>query len=148
MHLLPRDPADELVFEFCEQWLACLVAGDYAAARAMLVEDGFIPWTAEMIEEEIGGYGGSVTLPATATGDPGLDRLEADADSDDVSGAVHPRYPFAVYWFVDGPARNGALGWVHLDYPIDGRWSHLASEFHIVVRDELLGLDLERIEEM
>jgi hypothetical protein len=72
--------------------------------------------------------------------------LRVDPGDDTCTGEVHSQFPFAVYWFSDGPSRRGALGWLHIDYPLDGDWSDLSSIFDIVPRGDSLGLDLERIE--
>ena len=149
--------ADE-VFAFCESWISCLCERDYSAACDMIVPDGHYRWTPELIETLITHYGHTeplrsgrrclVSWPDSASGVPSLSRLRVADDDDTCSGQVHSRYPFAVYWFLDGPSRKGALGWVHIDYPLDGEWSDLSSIFDIVPRSGQLAFDLERIEVM
>lgn len=158
MHLISSYREAEEVFSFCEHWLACLSRRDFHAACEMIVPDGYIKWTPEMIERLITHYGYTeplrsgrlctVTLPDSVAGVPSLARLRVDDDDDVCIGEVHPRYPFAVYWFLNGPSKKGALGWLHIDYPLDDEWSDLSSIFDIVPRFGRYGFDLERIEVM
>ncbi len=156
MHFFPSHPSNDEVFAFCHQWLGHLSSGDYRSAHAMIVPNSHHPWTPELIEQVIANYGSvephrsgrhfHVTPPETASGTPSSQRLRVDPDDDTCTGEVHSQFPFAVYWFSDGPSRRGALGWLHIDYPLDGQWSDLSSIFDIVPRGDSLGLDLERIE--
>lgn len=156
MHLLPTHPSNDETFAFCLQWLGYLASGDYHAAHAMIVPDGHYRWSPELIERVISNYGFiephrsghrfQVTPPESARGVPSRQCLRVDPDDDTCTGEVHSQFPFAVYWFLDGPSRKGALGWVHMDYPLDGEWSDLSSIFDIVPRGDSLALDLERIE--
>jgi hypothetical protein len=145
-------------FAFCEAWLECLARRDFGAACDLIVPDGHYPWTPELIERLITNYGHTeplrsgrrctVTSPVLAAGIPSLSSLRVAEDDDICTGQVHSRFPFAVYWFLDGPSQKGALGWLHLDYPLDGKWSDLSSIFDIVPRSGQYAFDLERIEVM
>ena len=157
MHLIPPDRSAHDVFEFCQRWLACLARKDYEAACGMLVPSEPTPWTPLKVEHLISNYGqlgnpgklpaASVTPPESAVGEISLDSL-LDPDDDEIEGEVHSRYPFAVYWFLTGPSAIGAVGSVRIDYPLDGEWSDLSSEFDIIPQEGGLGFQLERIEIM
>ncbi len=156
MHLISINREASEVFDFCENWLRHLSNGDYESAAEMIVQDGHYKWSPAMIEKLIINYGNTeplrsgrryrVTLADPATGTPSLSRLRVADDDDTISGQVHEKYRFAVYWFMDGPSRKGAVGWLHLDYPLDGEWSDLSSIFDIVPCGDQLAFDLERIE--
>jgi len=156
MRLISSNKEASDVFDFCQDWLEALSGGDYGAANEMIVPDGHYRWSPGMIEKLIANYGHTeplssgrrcqVTSADAASGTPSLACLRVADDEDTVSGQVHEKYPFAVYWFLDGPSRRGALGWLHLDYPLDGAWCDLSSIFDIVARGDQLGFDLERIE--
>jgi hypothetical protein len=158
MTLLPKSPAAEDVFAWCEQWLACLSANDYASAWKMIFPDSYWKWTPALIEELIANYGAlnpdssghrfRVTPPGEATGETYRQRFWIDPNDPevDIIGDVHPRYPFAVWWHRNPLGR--CLGQVHIDYPLDGEWSSLSSTFDILPLKEGLALDLERIEVM
>jgi hypothetical protein len=162
MYLLGKQPTNAEVFAFCEQWLAHLAHGDYAAARALLRSREPQPWTPELIEQLIANYGSykprpsgiryQVTPPESTPSTPLLERrlqsLRPDPDEDTCTGEVHERYPFAICWYLDGPSRRGAVGWVHIDYPLNGEWSDLSSIFDLMPHGDGLGFDLERIEVM
>lgn len=158
MYLISTNQSPDEAFAFCELWLETLGRGDFRAACDLIVPDGRHRWTPELIGRLIGNYGRTdpprsgtqcvVTPTNLATGALNLGRFRVDEDDDVCTGHVHPRYPFAVYWFLDGPAKNGSVGWLHLDYPLDGEWSDLSSIFNIVPRMDKLALDLERIEVM
>jgi hypothetical protein len=155
MHLVPLQPSSNAaIFEFCETWLGHLSAGDFTSAHGMLAPDNVRKWTPQLIEKLVTETCGSpsnkcaVTAPAEATGNPSRSRLEVDPDDDDCTGEVHPQYPFAVYWFRDGVAANGSVGWVYLGYPLDGEWSDLSSEFRIYQAEEGYVLQLQSIEVM
>ena len=158
MHLISTSRDSAEVFSFCEAWLDCLARHDFHAASNFIAHDGLHQWTPELIERLISNYGHTealrsgrkcaVTSPDLAIGVPSLSRLRLDDDDDVCTGEVHSRYPFAVYWFLDGPSRKGALGWLHIDYPLDGEWSDLSSIFDIVPRSGQYAFDLKRIEVM
>jgi len=158
MRLISVTKDSSEAFAFCESWLDCLIRRDFAAACDLIVRDGHYQWTPELIERLVTNYGHteplrsgrrcSVSAPDLAIGTPSLSRLRVADDDDVYTGEVHSRYPFAVYWFLDGPSRKGAVGWIHLDYPLDGEWSDLSSIFDIVPRSGQYALDLERIEVM
>jgi hypothetical protein len=152
--LLPKKPTATDVFAWCEQWLAHLEQQDFAAAYEMLMPNSQWAWTPELIEKLITNHGtleltdGGVTIyrvtsPRTATGERYLSRLRVDPDDPVITGEVHPKYPFAVHWFRDPPLPR--LGYVVLDYPLNGEWSNLTSHFDIVRRGGGLALDLERM---
>lgn len=160
MLLLSKNPTSTEVFAWCERWLACLRDGDYAAAHAMIYPDSEWNWTPALIEELISNHGTlnpdpsghrfRVTDPGEATGlHPNtLTSLRVDPDDPvlNMTGDVHPRFPFAVMWPRNPQGRS--LGEVHIDYPLDGKWSCLSSTFAILPLAEKLALDLERIEVM
>lgn len=158
MLLLLKNPAATEVFAWCERWLAHLSDGNYLAAHAMIVPDSQWKWTPKLIEELIANYGTldpdplghryRVTPPETAIGKVYLDSLRVDPNDPvlNMTGEVHPRFPFAVVWYRKPGGR--ALGEVHIDYPLDGKWSHLSSTFDVLPWGEGLALDLERIEVM
>lgn len=158
MRLISTSKDSGEAFAFCESWLECLTRRDFGAAAGLIVPDGHYRWTPELIERLVANYGHTeplrsgrrcaVTPPDLAIGVPSLARLRIAEDDDVCTGEVHSRYPFAVYWFSDGPSRKGALGWLHLDYPLDGEWSDLSSIFDIVPRSGQYAFDLERIEVM
>lgn len=158
MHLISTSRDASEVFAFCESWLLCLSQRDFHSACEMIVPDGRYQWSPDTIERLITNYGRlepqrsgrrcAVTPPDSATGLPSLGRLQVDEDDDVCAGQVHSRYPFAVYWYLDGPSQKGSFGWLHIDYPLDGKWSDLSSIFDIVPRSDRYGLDLERIEVM
>jgi hypothetical protein len=158
MLLLSRRPPADEVFAFCEQWLTHLSGGRYREAHGMLLPHSQRRWTPELIEQVISNYG---TLPPdgrrgtfrvtafdTAGGAPDVKRLRVDPGDDTCSGEVHPRYPFAVYQFLHGPSRRGSVGRVHLDYPLNGRWSDLSTTFDMIPCGDGLGLGLIGIEVM
>ena len=160
MVLLSKNPPAIEVFAWCERWLACLSDGDYAAAYGMIYADSQWQWTPTIIEELIANHGTldpdpsghryRATPPGAATGlHPGqLTSLRVDPDDPalNLTGEVHPRFPFSVVWYRDPQGRS--LGEVLIDYPLDGKWSHLSSTFDILPLEEGLALDLERIEVM
>ena len=116
-------------------------------------------YTPDWISKAISGYGNVdepkdfwVTDPTSPTGNSARKALENEAarnDDDETESFVHPLYPIAVYWYRDASDEVGEyLGFVHLDYPLNGKWSDLSSVFDIYAVDGGVTLELERIEVM
>ena len=157
MWRLPLHPTSDQVFAFVTEWIKRLSAQHYDGALQMLYPGPSAVWTSSLIEQLIANYGSlepdrsghlfRVTPLECARGQCVRDSLGLD---DDVgTGDVHPSYPIAVYWFRRHPEREPAcLGWIHLDYPLDGEWSDLSSEFWLYEHDGNVVVELERIEVM
>lgn len=157
--LLPWPGSNQAVFSVLETWVGYLAEGDYGSAHALLSPDPHRQWTPAVIEALVTGYGSleprrdgrrfRVTPLASAIGTMHRTRLEPDADDDAVIGEVHPRFPLAVYWFREPSARRpDRVGYAHVDYPLDGTWSDLSSEFYLLRVGEYIRISLERIEVM
>lgn len=159
MKPLAYPPVSEQVFALCEEWVSLLAASDYSLALALLAERTPPRWTPELVESLISNYG-SVTPHRSgrifrasplseATGQPALSRLAADPDDDTCDAVVHDRFPIAIYVFRTPPAQDPSrIGWVHLDYPLDGAWSDLSSIFTLRRDGESCKMLLDSIEVM
>src|ERR1700686_357978 len=152
MFLLSKNPPAAEVWAWCEQWLAHLPKGDFVAAHAMIMPGSQWKWTPELIEALITNCGSlgpdpsgrryRVTPPDTATGKTYLDSLRIDPNDPIMTGDVHPRFPFCVWWSRKPPLPK--VGMVHLNYPLNREWTPLVSAFDILVWEDGLVLDLER----
>lgn len=160
---------------FLHQWVILLVEGQTEKALAMvrnhpiqrkdfglrkwLVKLGFLApikpfqWTPALIENLIAGYGSmdsslgyQVTPPEQAKAIHRRQSLINSLKDPDIYGAVHDKYPYAVFWDSYSDGASGNTGWATLTYPLNGEWSDLKSEFYLYRTEQGIEIELHRIE--
>lgn len=124
MHL-SRNPTDEDILTFVEQWIDDLANGNYESAYGRTEHDPYFQWTPELMRSVVQGYGSPtphqsgkifVVSPRQSARFPRGHAPQCRVDRE----AVRP------------PAFARALH----DLPLNGEWSDLTATFRIEPRGE------------
>ena len=130
---LPASASDAEVLAVVERWAGLLAAEDYEGAYGMTAHEPYFEWTAQLMREVIEGYG----LP-----DPHPDGPFKVSPLETAKGGPAPRRRVN---HDDPSKRNGAIGDVWFDLPLNGECSDLTATFSLYRSDGGIVLSLNEI---
>ena len=137
MIILPLDAKDEDVLQVVCSWVELLAQGKYDEAYSLLTYAPGEGWTPELIRILIANYG---SLEPFADGRT----FHVTSLHDNPTLPEGRLKPYKdVEWAEE---REGSVGWVHFDLPLNGEFSDLTAVFKIVKADAGLALELYAID--
>lgn len=130
---LPPMTPDEEILALVGQWVELLAQGDYGAAYDLTAHEPHYQWTPDLMRQVIEGYGLPEPHPA------GPFRITS---LDSVKGGPKPRHRVERFKTVH---RDGRIGYVWFDLPLNGKWSDLTATFGVYRNEDCVVLSLDEI---
>ena len=130
---IPINATDAEVLDVVTDWVDLLADGDFVEAQSLLIQDGAErDWPPSLVASVIGSY---EFPPSVGSGEKSRVTRVRDARVVD----IEPR-PSVSRWNKGG--RQGVIGDVHFDLPINGIWSDLTAIFSLRQLDDRIAIEL------
>lgn len=125
--------SDSEVLSKLEEWVDLLAEQNFQAAFEWTAHDNYYGWTPCLIEKVIGGYG---------LAEDWVERKSKVSKVSLTSGGPTPRWGIER---LNSPGKDGLVGSVWIDLPLNGAWSDLSTTFGLYEHKGQLFLVLNEI---